>query len=62
MKKYIIKSLGENGKKYKQLYKGLLIRNIITDILLSSTLYNMIENGEVIKCYGGYYMLDKKVA
>ena len=62
MKKYIKKSLGENGKKYSQLFKGLKIKNFITDLLLVGTLYNMIETGEVLKCYGGYYMLNKEVA
>lgn len=62
MKKYIKKSLGENGKKYSQLLKGLKFKNFITDYLLFNALYDMIKTGEVLKCYGGYYMLDKEVA
>jgi len=59
MKKYIRKQLGEYGRTYKQLCKNLKINNIITRELLLDALIDMKLNGEVLKCYGGYYMLSE---
>ncbi len=62
MKKYIKRSLGEYGRKYYQLLDGLKFKNFITDWLLWNALYDMVKNEEVLKCYGGYYILNKEVA
>lgn len=58
MKNYIKKSLSKSGKKYKQLYNGLKFKNKIIDFMLFNSLYDLIDSGEVLKCYGGYYMLN----
>lgn len=62
MKKYIKKQLGELGRTYSQLYKGLKIRNIVTDYMLWFALCDLVRDGEVIKCQGGYYGLNRVVA
>lgn len=62
MKKYIKKQLGELGRTYKQLYKGLKIKNKITELALWFALCDLVDSGEVIKYYGGYYGLNKVVA
>lgn len=58
MKDYIKKSLSKSGKKYNQLYNNLKIKNKIIDFILFNSLYDLIKSGEVLKCYGGYYMLN----
>lgn len=58
MKNYIKKSLSKSGKKYSQLYDNLKIKNKIIDFILFNSLYDLIDSGEVLKCYGGYYMLN----
>ena len=62
MKKYIKKQLGELGRTYNQLYKGLKIKNIVTDYILWFALCDLVRDGEVTKLQGGYYGLNKVVA
>ena len=58
MKKLIRKGLKNGGKTIKQLENKLLIKNILTEAFLGMRLNQMINDGEVIECYGGYYMLN----
>lgn len=59
MKKLIRRGLKNKGKTLKQLSEGMIINNIFTRAFLGMRLYQMIEDGEVLECYGGYYMLNK---
>lgn len=59
MKKLIRRGLKNGGKTIEQLSKRLLIDNIFTEAFLGMRLKQMIQDGEVLECYGGYYMLNK---
>lgn len=58
MKKLIRRGLKNGGKTIKQLESKLLIKNIFTEVFLEMRLHQMINDGEVLECYGGYYMLN----
>lgn len=58
MKKLIRRGLKNGGKTIKQLESKLLIKNIFTEVFLEMRLHQMIQDGEVLECYGGYYMLN----
>lgn len=58
MKNLIRRGLKNGGKTIEQLSKRLLIDNIFTEAFLGMRLNQMIQDGEVLKCYGGYYMLN----
>lgn len=58
MKKLIRRGLKNGGKTIKQLESKLLIKNIFTEAFLGMRLNQMIQDGEVLECYGGYYMLN----
>ena len=58
MKNYIRKELKKLGRTRTQLYDGLKFKNFITDWLLFSALYDMVKDEEILKCYGGYYVLN----
>lgn len=58
MKNLIRRGLKNGGKTIEQLNKRLLIDNIFTEAFLEMRLNQMIQDGEVIECYGGYYMLN----
>lgn len=58
MKKLIRRGLKNGGKTIKQLESKLLIKNILTEAFLGMRLNQMIQDGEVLECYGGYYMLN----
>ena len=58
MKKLIRRGLRNGGKTKEQLYKKLLVDNIFTEAFLGMRLNQMIQDGEVLECYGGYYMLN----
>lgn len=58
MKKLIRRGLKNGGKTIKQLESKLLIKNILTEVFLEMRLHQMIQDGEVLECYGGYYMLN----
>ena len=59
MKKLIRKGLRYKGRTLKQLSEKMLINNIFTRAFLDMRLHQMVETGEVLECYGGYYMLNK---
>lgn len=58
MKNLIRRGLKNGGKTIEQLSKRLLVNNILTRSFLGMRIDQMVETGEVIECYGGYYMLN----
>ena len=57
MKNLIRRGLKNRGRTLKQLKNKLLLKNIFTEAFLEMRLNQMVKSGEVLECYGGYYML-----
>lgn len=55
----IKRNLKNGGKTLRQLEDKLLIKNIFTEAFLEIRLNQMINSGEILVCYGGYYMLSE---